>query len=584
MKKFVAENRIPLLLLSLLLLVQSFSIDLNNPYKKPISGDAQAYYSYLPAIFIYKDLDYNFVSEMQQKYYVAASSKSFLKDVNGEKVNKTFPGVSVLYLPFFLAAHGVSVVIGLPTDGYAYTYQLFYLIGFWFYFFMGMLFFRKILLELNFSGRIADLSLIILVLATNIFFYTVYDQSVTHIYSFFLVNWVVYLILMLKKNLQVKKIALLIALLALIGITRPTNILAIGVLFFFIPEFSFYKTLFLHSIKVPNIFKIGLPALALFCIPFVLWKLQTGHWIVYSYGEEGFNFTQPEFINFLFSYTKGWLVYTPIMIPVLLFGFSLLFKQNRKRSYTGIFFFLIAIYVFSSWWCWYYGAGMSQRVMIDFYVVPGFLIALILNKISTDRLKKYISLSIASIFLFFNLAQAYQVSKGILPFGSPTKEQYWDNFLVFNKRAQVYPQPHWAFISQGNSSLNPNDPFIVKGNPVLLDSDWCLQVNETNEYSAVAQIPVQSFKKGNKLIISFEARSSGSVDLSRLVILSEAFPEKVFFLKEYISDNWQKMQFLIEINTQKTAAVELYLWNAGSKEHVAIRHLSWELYFNEEYF
>ena len=129
MKKLLAEHRIAFLLLTILLLVQSFSADLNNPYRKPISGDAQAYYAYLPA-------------------YVAASSKSFLKDVNGEKVNKTFPGVSLLYLPFFAAAHAISLVFGLPADGYAYTYQLLYLIGFWFYFLAGLIFFRKVLLEL----------------------------------------------------------------------------------------------------------------------------------------------------------------------------------------------------------------------------------------------------------------------------------------------------------------------------------------------------------------------------------------------------------------------------------------------------
>jgi hypothetical protein len=581
MKKLLAEHRIAFLLLTILLLVQSFSADLNNPYRKPISGDAQAYYAYLPAIFIYQDLDYKFVTEMQQKYYVAASSKSFLKDVNGEKVNKTFPGVSILYLPFFAAAHGISLIFGLPSDGYAYTYQLCYLIGFWFYFLAGLILFRKVLLELNFTPRIVDASLIAITLATNIFFYTVYDQSVTHIYSFFLVNWSLFLLLKLKKEFKLRQLALLVSILALIGITRPTNILVVGVLVFFVNDFDLYKTLFSQLFRIKNIFKIIFPSLLILSIPFILWKLQTGNWIVYSYGEEGFDFLHPEVINFLFSYTKGWFVYTPIMLLILIIGLILLFKQNRKQVFIGLAFFGIAVYIFSSWWCWYYGAGMSQRVMIDFYILPGFLLALILQKMSG---KKALSLSIISVFSLFNIAQAYQISKGILPFGSPTKAQYWDNFLVLNKRAQVYPQEHWAFVSKNKISLSPADSMVLKGNTVQLENDWCLQTSESADYSAVVKIPEQHFKNGNKLILTFDARAASDVEQTRLVILFNNFDDQVFFFKEYISEDWQTMQYLIEIDTAITSTTELYLWNAGSNEKVDLKNLSWELYYSEAYF
>jgi hypothetical protein len=581
MKKLLAEHRIAFLLLTILLLVQSFSVDLNNPYRKPISGDAQAYYAYLPAIFIYHDLDYKFVPEIQQKYYVAASSKSFLKDVNGEKVNKTFPGVAILYLPFFAAAHAISLVFGLPADGYAYTYQLCYLIGFWFYFLAGLIFFRKALLELNFAQRIADLSLIAITLATNIFFYSVYDQSVTHIYSFFLVNWSVYILLKLKKEFQLRNLALLISILALIGITRPTNILVIGVLFFFVHDFGFYKLVFNHLFRIKNIFKIIFPSVLILSIPFILWKLQTGNWIVYSYGEEGFDFSQPEILNFLFSYTKGWFIYTPIMLIILITGSVLILKQNRKQFFIGLAFFGIAIYIFSSWWCWYYGAGMSQRVMIDFYILPGFLFAVILQKISS---KKMLTVSFISLFAFFNIAQAYQISKGILPFGSPTKAQYWDNFLVFKKRAHVYPPEHWAFVSKNKISLNPADSMILKGNTMLVENDWCLQTSDSEEYSAVVRIPEQHYKKGNKLILTFDARAKSDIEQTRLVILFEGIEEQVFFLKDYISEDWQKMQYLIDIDADVTSPIELYLWNAGSKEQLDLKCLSWELYYSESYF
>ena len=39
------------------------------------------------------------------------------------------------------------------------------------------------------------------------------------------------------------------------------------------------------------------------------WKYVTGNWIVYSYNEEGFFFNDPQFMNGLFSFRKGWLLY-----------------------------------------------------------------------------------------------------------------------------------------------------------------------------------------------------------------------------------------------------------------------------------
>ena len=94
-----------------------FSKSFSNPYERPITGDAQAYYAYLPAIFIYQDLDYEFIDEINDKYYPESHQKSFLKEAGEGKVNKTFPGVAILYLPFFLLAHALAILFGMEADG-----------------------------------------------------------------------------------------------------------------------------------------------------------------------------------------------------------------------------------------------------------------------------------------------------------------------------------------------------------------------------------------------------------------------------------------------------------------------------------
>lgn len=582
--KWFAENRTPLLLLLFLLFINSFYVDLNNPYKKPITGDAKGYYAYLPALFIYQDLDYNFVAEIEAKHYVPANAKSFIQEIDGEKVNKTFPGVALLYLPFFLIAHILALVFGLNADGYSYIYQLLYLIGFWTYFLFGMIYFKKVLQELGFSKKIADLCLIITVLGTNVVFYTLYDSSVTHIYNFFLVNFLIFILLQLKKEITIKNLLLFFITLAVIGITRPTNFLVVGLVVFFIPDLSFYKRLSQAIFRFKNVFIISLIVLPFLAIPFILWKLQTGNWIVYSYGEEGFNFGKPELYNFLFSYTKGWFLYTPIALLILIPSIILLFKTDKKRAVISVLFYAFSIYIFSSWWCWYYGAGLSQRVMIDYTILLGFLLATILKFLAEKRVMKISFLTISTLLIGLNIAQAYQISIGVLPFGSPSKEQYWDNFLVFQKQAKIYPQESWKLQDDFKISFDPSAKNTLKGSSHLKDGDWIIGVSDTNEYSAVVRLYASPLDKGNKIVFSFEAKANTAVELTRLAV-SYGNENPVFFLKEYVQEGeWVRMEFLAEPASRSFPHIDLFFWNAGSKESVEIRNMEFKNYSSSNYF
>lgn len=580
---FLKEHRFSFTVLSVLLLIQSFTVDLTNPFRKPIAGDAQGYYAYLPAVFIYQDLTFEFMQKIQSEYYVPSTAKKFLNDVNGRKVNKYFPGQALMYAPFFFTAHGGALLLDLPADGFSYIYQFFFLVGFWFYFFLGLVFFKKVLQHFEINLGIIHLSVIVLVFGTNVFFYSVFDQTVTHIYNFFLCNLLIFLLLSLKQSFSSLKLLCFYAVLALVGIIRPTNILILGVFLFFIPDLNFWKAFIKESIRFKNVWKILVSCLAIVMIPIVLWKIQTGNWIVYSYGRELFYFDSPHIIDFLFSYTKGWFVYTPVMLFILAVGFWHLWKTDRSRFWVGIFFFLVAIYIFSCWWCWYYGAGMSQRVMIDFYIIPGYLIALILSKYKMSSMIRKLSYSIIALSVFLNVAQAYQIKSGILRWGSPTKEEYWSNFLSFQKKAQLFPPDAWKLESQGSVNLSANGD-IIKGIPAIDAGVSFLEVNKTNEYSAVGTTKILTFKKGSKLVMSFECRSDDEVMESRIVFVLNNGGSFVFYPSDYVSADWTKMDFLIEPEENLSTPVEFFLWNAGSEEQLQMRSVSWKLYFTDEYF
>jgi hypothetical protein len=575
----IKQQRIILLLVASLFVFHIFSKDITNPYERPIAGDAQAYYAYLPALFIYQDLDYKFIQSDAAQYYPNGEIKDFVKEVEGadgntEMVNKTFPGVAVLYTPFFLIAHGCAYLFGFPADGFSSIYQLWFDIGLWFYFLLGLIFLRKVLLKFDFSDRIATISTVAIALATNIFFYTVYDQSVTHVYNFCMINILIWCLLKFKENQNAKWIILSVGLLALIGITRPTNILVLGLVFFFFPSLDFYKTIFRTIFAKQNVIKVLFMGVLIVSIPLALWKAQTGNWIVYSYGEEGFDFSSPHFGEFIFSYMKGWMTYTPFVIPVLLFGLLLLFKTDKKRALVALSFYIISVYIFSSWWCWYYGAGMSQRVMIDHYILLAFLLATVLKFVWDKNSLRIAFLTLSFLLAGLNIVQAYQIKSGIISFGSSTSEQYWDNFLSFQKKAIIYPAEHWE--------LKEDLELGVYG--------FATQVNETQEYSASFESEIKQIDLGSKVIISFEAFATTDIIETRMVLVLQdenemEVPGFPYFLKEYVvQDEWIKMEFMFEPLQAYRGQAKVFFWNAASKEKVQFKNVRYQHYFSEEYY
>lgn len=589
MINFLKKQRAILLLVLGLFTFHLLSKDITNPYERPISGDAQAYYSYLPALFIYQDLDYTFIESEAKQHYANGHIKDFIYEVDGQKVNKTFPGVAVLYSPFFFAGHLSAKILGKPADGFSSIYQLWFDIGIWVYFFFGLVFMRKVLEKLNFTSKTALFTTFLIALATNVFFYTVYDQSVTHIHNFFMINGLILCLLNFKEDQKTKWLLIALGLLILIGITRPTNIMVVGLVVFFFPTLSFYRDIF-SRIFSKEVWKFALLAIPLIFIPFVLWKAQTGNWVVYSYGDEGFDFAHPHFFEFLFSYTKGWMTYTPFVLPVLVFGFILLFKQNKLRFAIAIVFYLLAVYVFSSWWCWYYGAGMSQRVMIDHYILLAFLLATTIKYLfGRPRLLKFSSV-IVLLLVFFNIAQAYQIKKGILQFGSATQEQYWNNFLVFENKAKVYPKEHWKLVEE--LSLMKNPPIKGENYQFYSRYDWSTSTSFQNTYSAVSSEYLRNSKlsKESKLVLSFEVEALSKVENSRAVLIfqnNENYQEEVNFpvyFKGFERTNeWTHMEFLIEPGRAFTDTIKLFFWNGNSQEELNYRNASLKHYKTDQY-
>jgi len=553
-------------LVIILYFVHLLAKDFSNPYQRPIVGDAKAYYAYLPAIFIYNDAQYNFIDGYESKYYAKNQRKDFLNTTkNGSKVNKTFPGVAILYLPFFFIAHFLASIFSDSPDGYSIIYQYLFDFGYWFYLLVGAIYFTKVFKFLKFKTSHINFSILTLILGTNIFFYSVIDQSVTHIFNFALINAFIYHLLQFNSNSKSKHLYFSLALILLIGIIRPTNIIVLLMIPIFIPSTQIYLNITKQLFNFKAILIASVITLTIGSIPFILWKWQTDLWIVYGYGDETFDFSNPEWFNFLFSYTKGWFLYTPIAFIGIIVGLYYQFKINKYPALIILLFYCLSVYVFSSWWCWYYGAGMGQRVMIDHYLILGYLILISLKNASL-KIQNVLIFSIIAL-MFFNVIQAIQIKRGIYALGSPTKEIYWDNFLNLTPKAKVYGKVNLKLKSEQKLNL-ANKNVVVKGTAKSDTHKLFLQTNNIQPYSPTLKVKFKQASK--KYIINFSAFAQSKIESTRLVINSlDSIPQnKVIYLKTYmLKYSETNLEFLIDFE-KPTFGFEAYFWNGTSQEKI----------------
>lgn len=402
----------------------------NNPSggnNSVIAWDVISYYAYLPATFIEKDYKFRFMDSTTNDY----SRKYWPEKIsNGNRVIKTSMGLSIMYSPFFFIAHSLSNSLGYEADGFTTPYAFALIFSSIIYTILGLILLRKILLK-YFNDLIVTFTLLIICLATNLYWYVVVEGPVSHSYSFALFSTFMYLNEKWHEKQSWKNSILLGLVLGLISLVRPTNCIII-IIFLLYNVYS--KSSFIDKITlfIKNYKKILIFALFTFIvwIPQLLyWKSVTGSWLYYSYGEyENFYFTNPKIFEVLFSFRKGWLIYTPVMIFSII-GIGMLWKMNKKYFFPILIFLIINIYIISSWWSWWYGGGFGMRPMIESYALLAIPLACFFKWISQK--KSYVkvpTIAIVTLFTFYTAFNTIQYYYGAIHWASMTKEAYIDSF------------------------------------------------------------------------------------------------------------------------------------------------------------
>jgi hypothetical protein len=407
------------------------------------------------------------------------------------------------------------------------------------------------------SEKTSFLTSLLFLFGTNYFHYLVQEPSMSHAYSFFGVTLFLFTYIKLLKNVTNKNMIFLALALGLVALIRPVNVIVI----LFTPFFSeslkeyalFLKNIFTNHLKGLLVF-IGVVIATIF-IQFIFYYLQTGYFYIVSYNGESFYFNNPEIFNVLFSYKKGLFLYVPLLLAVILF--IVFTKNNWYKKIVFFITFTVFLYITSSWWCWYYGAGLSIRPFID--ILPVFIIItfFIYNQLSSTIKKIMIILCVP--FLFLSQLMAYQYSNLILDIGEMNKEKYFDIFLethletINNKKIHRILNGHQIIKSETltfEDDVSDNTIFdlgyhskksCLVGINNCYSKGFCISLKDLNikePFYIIAECYVKTSAEGKNLALAISVNEK-EYCAEWFVVFKNQFDEG--------KDGWTKMTHIAEI-------------------------------------
>jgi len=407
-----------------------------------ISWDTFGYYLYLPATFIWNDpglKDTTPVADAASKYGLSPTLYQLVRHESENNIIKYSSGMAVLFSPFFLAAHVVAIAGPASADGFSSPYQFAIFLSSLLFIFLGLIYLRKILIHL-FDDKTAGIVIALFVLGTNLLFVFAFLTSI-HLYLFAIYAVFIWKVIQWHEDPNTKK-AICIGLLGgLLVLIRPTEAICVIIpLLWGVWDMHTLRkkiTLF-FTYRIQVLLMIIFAIIAL--LPQLLyWKAFTGSFFFYSYDNpgEGLDFFTPYLSEVLFSFRKGWFIYTPMML-VALGGFVVLYKSMRKAFYPLLIFTLINIYLVSCWTCWWYAVSFGQRAMVQSYSVLAIPFgALIYDVLQRKRLFTWILFFVLGMMTLLNLFQTLQYHRGIIDSSRMTKPYYW---AVFGKMGAIDPE------------------------------------------------------------------------------------------------------------------------------------------------
>ena len=401
-----------------------------NPDKKEngFAWDAVHYYSYLP---------YKFCNNNSFDF---PGYSGYLADGPIGKMPKTTYGVSILYAPFFAIGYKIAYNQKSPLDGFSEPFATCNYWGGVFYVMLGLIFLRNFLVNF-FNEIVSTITLICVFFGSMLFYYTYCVNEISHSYLFFLFTAFLSLTYKWHQKQKIIYTVLIGLVIGLISLIRPTEIF---IFLFFIfwnvkstgdikAKFNFFISNYFHFVI------IAIVGILIWLPQFIFWKNQTGTYFYFSYPGERFFWNDPQIINILFSYRKGWVTYTPVILTAFI-GFFFIKKNFPLSKWLFIFITCLIVYVLSCWWDWFFGGCFGARgfcQQIAYLSIPiAFFVDFVFFSDKKYILKPLVILA-TTVFIILclclNIGQTYQYNQHFIHFNAMNEKVYWKNFREFKK-------------------------------------------------------------------------------------------------------------------------------------------------------
>ena len=418
----IRKNAVTIILL--LSVVLAFTIRWNGVsgenYRSIITSDGRGYYQYFVSSLGEESLG-------NQKY----NGTYLVHTPDIKVVNKYFVGLPTLWSPFVLPVYAYYYLIDdVSVNMYAEGFQKAVSLAALVYLFLGLFALKRLLQSFDFEQKVINFSIFAFFFGTNLSYYTIIAPSMSHVYSFALISAFLFFVRQYSIKQLPNQLIYASLVFGLILLVRPVN----GLVLLSVPLFWKKGSPFFWLLKsqIKSIIAAIFLVLMILVIQPIFWYLQTGSFLQWSYAGEGFYFAHPRIVDFLMSFRKGALLYTPLIF-ISTFGLVQLYSNSRKKFWFALSFILILFYVLSSWWNWYYGDSFGSRVMIDFY--PIFILFFAYGLQYAGATVRKVLLAVSSLLIVLNIFQSYQYYHNIMSHYDMNKEKY---MYIFGKFGEEY--------------------------------------------------------------------------------------------------------------------------------------------------
>lgn len=375
-----------------------------TPEQEPIlqGFDDSFYYFWLRSTVIDGDVDFS--NDLEMANTIDSATKEFV--LNGSRTNKgllpnKYPvGWALANLPFFLIAHAISLVAGLPLTGFEPIYFIFIWIGQLGYT-LSSLFLTVKIISRFVPINTAWLGMLLVWLSSPLLYYQTAQVSLSHNTVYFFTLFIYYLTFKIIDNEHNWSDWLGLGFFSgFLIITRYT-----AIVYLIFPALVILKYLFSKS-PVGNKWKqlalFIVPSLAMVSVQLLAWKMLYGTGLVYTYEGERFDFLHPQIGPILFSHYHGLFNWHPLIFVGLI---GLFYYAITKKSVplSWFFSFIAIVYINASWHSWWFGSSFGNRAFESsiFFAMLGY--ALLIEKYNKYRFISLTLYLIATLACMWNI-------------------------------------------------------------------------------------------------------------------------------------------------------------------------------------